>query len=365
MDLKEFEVFFEKELNKNQLTVSKESFEKYYTYMKNVLEWNTKINVTAVRDEENFIIKHYIDSLMISKYIDGNPRVIDIGTGAGFPGVPVKLYNENMKITLIDSINKKLNVIRESIKELDLKDIDIIHSRAEDLAVKEGYRESFDVATTRAVSNLSTILEYMLPFVKVGGISGLESFVRNLFYMVMISRMVNVVGEQGTYWVANNFIWGWLLLPVIQLGELIKQEIATNKESLRKNTLGYFFITTCICLLWVITIPLYKPFMSRILNFTEVDKLFNLVMVLLVFYMCYAFQNIFDSTFYGLGKTNYMLFESVVTNIIYYGVCFILYITNIFKPSLLGIALMFGIGNLFDSIVSMVAYLFLLKKESL
>lgn len=198
-------------------------------------------------------------------------------------------------------------------------------------------------------------------FLKVGGISGLESFVRNLFYMLMISRMVNVVGEQGTYWVANNFIWGWLLLPVIQLGELIKQEVSTNKDAIKNNTLGYFFITACICLLWCITIPLYKPFMSNILNFSEVDKLFNLVMVLLVFYMCYAFQNIFDSTFYGLGKTNYMLFESVVTNIIYYGVCFILYITNIFKPSLLGIALMFGIGNLFDSIVSLVAYLFLLK----
>lgn len=171
MDLKEFEVFFEKELNKNQLTVSKDSYEKYFKYMKNVLEWNTKINVTAVRDEENFIIKHYIDSLVISKYVEGNPRVIDIGTGAGFPGVPVKLYNEDMDITLIDSINKKLNVIRESIKDLDLKNIEIIHSRAEDLAVKEGYRESFDVATTRAVSNLSTILEYMMPFIKVGGIA--------------------------------------------------------------------------------------------------------------------------------------------------------------------------------------------------
>ena len=222
------------------------------------------------------------------------------------------------------------------------------------------YKEGIDIFNKEKLS-----FSWIKEFVKVGGISGLESFVRNLFYMVMISRMVNVVGEQGTYWVANNFIWGWLLLPVIQLGELIKQEIATNKESLRKNTLGYFFITTCICLLWVITIPLYKPFMSRILNFSEVDKLFNLVMVLLVFYMCYAFQNIFDSTFYGLGKTNYMLFESVVTNIIYYGVCFILYITNVFKPSLLGIALMFGIGNLFDSIVSLVVYLFLLKKESL
>lgn len=198
-------------------------------------------------------------------------------------------------------------------------------------------------------------------FIKIGGISGIESFVRNIFYMIMISRMVNIVGEQGTYWVANNFIWGWLLLPVIQLGELIKQEVAVNHENVRKNSLGYFFITLCICLIWFIFIPLYKPFMKYVLNFNEVDKLFNLVMVLIGFYVLYAVQNVFDSTFYGLGKTNYMLFESIVTNTVYYGICFILYITNIFKPSLIGIALMFGIGNLFDSVVSFIVYRYLLK----
>ena len=169
MDFKEFEVFFEKELNKNNLNVKKESYIKFYNYMKKVLEWNTKINVTAVRDEENFIIKHFIDSLMINKYVEGNLKVIDIGTGAGFPGIPVKLYNEDLQITLIDSINKKLNVIRDSIIGLDLKNIDVIHSRAEDLAINPEYREMFDVSTTRAVSNLSTILEYMMPFIKVGG----------------------------------------------------------------------------------------------------------------------------------------------------------------------------------------------------
>ena len=169
MDFKEFEVFFEKELKKNNLNVKKESYIKFYNYMKKVLDWNTKINVTAVRDEESFIIKHFIDSLMINKYIEGKLKVIDIGTGAGFPGIPIKLYNEDLQITLIDSINKKLNVIRDSIIGLDLNNIDVIHSRAEDLAVKAEYREMFDVSTTRAVSNLSTILEYMMPFIKVGG----------------------------------------------------------------------------------------------------------------------------------------------------------------------------------------------------
>ena len=202
-------------------------------------------------------------------------------------------------------------------------------------------------------------------FIKVGGVSGIESLVRNVAYMVMIARMVNVVGEQGTYWVANNFIWGWLLLPVLQLGELIKQEVAADKENIRRNSLGYFGITATISALWFISIPLWKPFMTHVLNFTDVDKLFELVMLLVGFYVLYAVQNVFDSTFYGLGKTNYMLFESVVTNTIYYGIAFILYATNVWTPTLTGIALLFGIGNAFDSIVSLVAYAFLLKKEKI
>lgn len=206
---------------------------------------------------------------------------------------------------------------------------------------------------------------WMKDFAKVGRISGLESFVRNIAYMLMIVRMVNMVGEQGTYWVANNFIWGWLLLPVLQLGELIKRETATDENAVKNNSIGYFVITLAICVLWCITIPLWKPFMANVLNFSDVDKLFELVMVLLGFYMVYAFQNVFDSTFYGLGKTNYMLFESVVTNTIYYGGAFILYLCGAWQSTLIGIALLFGIGNAFDAIVSLVAYVFLLKKKKI
>ena len=202
-------------------------------------------------------------------------------------------------------------------------------------------------------------------FVKVGGISGVESLVRNVAYMVMIARMVNVVGEQGTYWVANNFIWGWLLLPVLQLGELIKQEVATDKENIRRNSLGYLGITAMICTLWFVSIPLWKPFMTQVLGFTEVDRLFDLVLLLVDFYVLYAVQNVFDSTFYGLGKTKYMLFESVVTNTAYYGIAFVLYATGLWTPTLTDIALLFGIGNAFDSLVSAVAYAHLLKKQKI
>ncbi|MCQ2427209.1 MAG: multidrug transporter [Clostridia bacterium] len=202
-------------------------------------------------------------------------------------------------------------------------------------------------------------------FVKIGGISGLESFVRNIAYMLMVSRMVNMVGEQGVYWVANNFIWGWMLLPITQLGELIKQETAKDEKAVKNNSLGYFTITGIVCALWAILIPAYKPFMQYVLGYSDVDKLFKLVMVLFGFYVLYALQNVFDSTFYGRGKTNYMLFESIVTNSVYYGLFFILYLTKIWTPTLIGIALMFGIGNAFDSVVSWLAYRFYLKKQSI
>lgn len=200
-------------------------------------------------------------------------------------------------------------------------------------------------------------------FFAIGGISGLESFVRNIAYMLMVSRMVNMVGEQGTYWVANNFIWGWMLLPVTQLGELIKQETAKDKNNIGTNTRGYFAVTTLICLIWVILIPLYKPFMQYVLNYSDTDKLFSLVMTLFAFYVAYAYQNVFDATFYGRGRTKYMLFESVVTNSIYYGAFFLCYLSGLWVPTLTGIAVMFGLGNVFDSVVSAAAYQHYLRKE--
>ena len=202
-------------------------------------------------------------------------------------------------------------------------------------------------------------------FVKIGGISGLESFVRNIAYMLMISRMVNMVNEQGTYWVANSFIWGWLLLPINQLGELIKQEVSTDEKAIKNNTLGYFAVTAIVCLVWFITIPGWKGFMANVLQFSDVDKLYSLVMVLLGFYVLYALQNVFDCEFYGLGKTNYMLFESIVTNSIYYGIAFALYLAGKWTPTLISIALLFGVGNAFDSIVSGGAFAYLLKKKKI
>lgn len=220
------------------------------------------------------------------------------------------------------------------------------------------YREDIKLFAKEKLS-----FSWMRDFIKIGGISGAESLVRNLAYMVMICKMVNVVSEQGTYWVANNFIWGWLLLPITQLAELIKRDTSKDEKAIKNRTLGYLSITLIVCLLWCATIPLWKPFMSKVLQYGDTDKLFSLVIILLGFYVLYAFQNVFDSTFYGIGKTNYMLFESIVTNSIYYGIAFILYKTGVWVPTLTGIAILFGVGMAFDSVVSLIAYIFLLKKK--
>lgn len=169
MDIKEFKIFFEEECKRNNIKCDLEKSEEYYKYMKGIIEWNEKINVTAITDEKEFVVKHIVDSLTISEFARNSNSLIDIGTGAGFPGIPLKIDNENLNVTLIDSVNKKLNVIRSISEEIGLKKLDIIHTRAEDLANNPDYRERFDIATTRAVSRLNTIAEYMLPFLKIGG----------------------------------------------------------------------------------------------------------------------------------------------------------------------------------------------------
>ena len=171
MNIDEFKNVFFEESNKNDIKVNDEELENLYKYMIGIIEWNDKVNVTAITEEKVFIVKHFIDSLLINHYLQGKENVIDIGTGGGFPGIPLKILNKDKKFTLIDSVNKKLNVIRDLSKKIGLENLEIIHSRAEELAFKKEHREIYDIATTRAVSNLSTILEYMLPFIKVGGLA--------------------------------------------------------------------------------------------------------------------------------------------------------------------------------------------------
>ena len=139
---------------KINISIKEDKVIKFKKYMDLLLEWNKKINLTSITDEDDIILKHFIDSLTIEKYVDPKQSVIDIGTGAGFPGIPLKIMNDNVEVTLMDSLNKRINFLNEVIKKLDLKNITTIHSRAEDLAKDNNYRERYDVAVSRAVANL-------------------------------------------------------------------------------------------------------------------------------------------------------------------------------------------------------------------
>ena len=141
----------------------------FYEYMYLLLEWNEKINLTAITDPEEIILKHFIDSLTISKYIENDKSIADVGTGAGFPGIPLKIYRPDLNVTLVDSLNKRINFLNEVISKLDLKNINTVHSRIEDFGKDKKYRESFDYVTARAVANLTTLSEYLIPISKVDG----------------------------------------------------------------------------------------------------------------------------------------------------------------------------------------------------
>lgn len=169
MELEEFTKIFNNYLEKLDLKLTEKQIEKFYNYMNLLIEWNKKINLTAIVEPKDIILKHFIDSLTIVKYIKKGETIIDVGTGAGFPGIPLKIVRDDLKITLADSLNKRINFLNEVINKLDLKNIETIHTRAEELGKNKKYREKFDIATSRAVANMSTLSEYLIPFIKVEG----------------------------------------------------------------------------------------------------------------------------------------------------------------------------------------------------
>ncbi len=204
-------------------------------------------------------------------------------------------------------------------------------------------------------------LVYLKSWCKTGLFAGGQQFLDNIIYALMVVRMVNAVSESGNYWVANNFIWGWLLIPITCLAEIIRKDSGLNGYKLKQ--INYYSIVFFTIILWALLIPTYIPFFKNIESLENSSRIFEIVIKVLIFYVGYAISLIPDSIFIGLGKTKYNAINSIIINIVYYGIWFILYKTNILIMTMDAIILMFGLGMAIHMVISLIEEKIFLRKE--
>lgn len=196
---------------------------------------------------------------------------------------------------------------------------------------------------------------------RVGAFSGLQQFIANFVYAVMIVKMVNMVAEQGNYWVANNFVWGWLLIPIYALTEVIRKDCKDGYKELKQS--NYYLIITGIVILWLISIPLWIPFFRGIERLENYKRIFEIVLLVFPFFIPYAFQQIPDNIFVGLGKTKYNFINTCIVNFVYYGIWYLLYKIETVTFTMTTIILMFGFGMVVSYVISILEEKIFLRKE--
>lgn len=162
--------FLIEEMRKINIKLNDVQINQFLKYFDLLIEWNKVMNLTGITEYDQVVIKHFVDSAILDRTIvNKSKKMIDIGTGAGFPGIPLKIIYPELEVTLLDSLNKRIKFLNTVIDELELENIQTIHGRAEDFAKKENYREQYDLCVSRAVANLATLSEYCIPYIKIGG----------------------------------------------------------------------------------------------------------------------------------------------------------------------------------------------------
>ncbi len=195
-------------------------------------------------------------------------------------------------------------------------------------------------------------LFHLKDWARIGLFAGGQQFLDNIIYALMIVRMVNAVSESGNYWISNNFIWGWLLIPITCLSEIIKKDAGENGYKLKQ--INYYSITAFALIIWFVLIPTFNWFFGTVEGLTNPGTIFEIVVKNLAFYIAYAISQIPDAIFIGMGKTKYNAINSLICNIIYYGIWFILYKCGVVTMTMDMIIMMFGFGMVLHSIISLV-----------
>lgn len=208
--------------------------------------------------------------------------------------------------------------------------------------------------------------EWLKSWFKLGAFSGIESLIRNMVFGLMILGMINQIGEQGSYWVANSIIWGILLAPALALSELVKRDVAEDANNIIYKTKSYLKMTLIFCLLWIISMPLWSPFIQNILQVKEYEIVLNIMYLQTFFYIVFMFDyGVFDATLKGLGLTRYMLYQSILIDIVYYGIVFVLYKMSFIIMSIQSISLIFGIGMTLSILPTLYLYIRALKQRNI
>ncbi len=211
-----------------QIELDEIQLERFEIFYKLVVEWNQKINLTAIIEPREFIIKHLIDSLTVwdNEKFSGVRKIIDVGTGAGFPGIPLKIFKPDTEIILLDSLSKRVEFLKKVVGELSLENVICIHGRAEDLAKQKDFREQFDLATVRAVARLNIIAEYCLPFVKIGGIFAAMKSKQFRDEIIEARPAIKILGGDKINFVEKNLP----TLPDIRAVIYIEKKFSTPKK---------------------------------------------------------------------------------------------------------------------------------------
>lgn len=214
------------------LTPTEAILNDFFEFKNLLVEWNEKINLTAITEDRDIVIKHFLDSLSCLKsgLAFSDKRVLDLGTGGGFPGVPLKIYDRSIQMTLLDSLNKRINYLKLVGEALGFNHVEYLHSRAEDSAMKSEYRESYDIVVSRAVANMSTLSEYCLPYVKVGGYFIAQKTVDALDEIKSAERGIQLLGGSIESIVEGTVPYSELKHNLV----LIRKEKETPKNYPRK-----------------------------------------------------------------------------------------------------------------------------------